>query len=269
MRPAALPGIILAAFGTTTESGKTALGAFTCRVRRACPDHAVRWAFTARHPGGYPDIDGGRGLSVRQALDFLGESGHAAIALQPLHVSAGHEHESLCREVAAWREKHSGIAVAVGQPLMTDEPSILAVLAAMREAADTLHRQRPGETPVWVGHGSEPPHDRTYQRLAALAGKEDPPVHVGCLIGGRDAATTSAALLREERAKVCLMPFFAVAGRHVRHDLGGNGPQSWKTVFEKAGIACRVFPQGLAEQAPFAALWLARLKTALALCAPK
>ena len=255
------PGILLAAFGTGTESGKAVLLGFTDRVREAYPGHTVRWAFTTGRTALRPALFGEPGLSVGEALSrFAGEK-IPRVAVQPLHLTGGHEHESLRGRVAAWRESNPEAAVSVGPPLLTDTASMLAALDAMRRAGAA--RAALDETAVWVGHGNEPGQGQAYEELAALGKKKAPPVRVACLIHARAVEECIRELTEAGATKACLMPFFALAGNHTLRDLNGDAPSSWKSRLTAAGIACRVHLQGVAEHEAFAAIWLARLEDTL------
>jgi sirohydrochlorin cobaltochelatase len=60
------------------------------------------------------------------------------------------------------------------------------------------------------------------------------------------------------------MALLAVAGRHVQKDMCGQGPESWVSVLESAGIECSCAPHGTAGHPEFARIWLDHLEKALA-----
>lgn len=255
------PGILLAAYGATAESSRRALLSFTEAVRSAHPGHAVRWAFTARNPLRRLSLNGEPGSTVEDALSLLAGEGHARIAVQPLHLVGGYEHESLCGQVAAWQENHPGAAVSVGEPLLQDTKAIRKVLTVMRETEERL--LKPGETAVWVAHGSEMPHYDAYRCLAEMGDATTPPLRIGFLSGGRSVEECIPLLAGAGETTVCLVPFFALAGNHAAHDLGGGSPDSWQSRMREAGFTCRMHPSGMLENKTFAAMWLDRLESVL------
>ena len=266
---AALPAILLVTVGAaaapSASTGAFVLHAFGETVGTAFPGHALAWAFTASHAGKQPLFHSERGLPVAEALTRLAGENHTRIAVQPLHLVDGIEHAALRRAIETWRQTNAGITVSVGAPLLTDEASMLAALDAMRLAGPPF----PGEVPdpeeavIWVGHGSEPPHDAAYRQLAVLAAGQTPRQYVGCLTGCCRAGETIPALAAAGWKKACLMPLFTLAGRHAASDLGGDGPDSWKSRLSQAGIRSRVLMRGMLEHEAFAAMWTGRLREAL------
>ena len=66
------------------------------------------------------------------------------------------------------------------------------------------------------------------------------------------------------RATLFLLPLLAVVGRHAREDMAGDGPESWRSRLERAGLRCETVLRGLVEHPGCAALWTARLADAMA-----
>lgn len=258
-----MAGILLTAFGVTAPNGTAPLLAFERAVLRAFPAADLRWAFTSKRADTRPVIRDETGLSVGEALSRFAAENTVRVAVQPLHVTDGHEHETLRRQIRAWQKDHPGVAVFLGEPLLAGDGSFRPLLDAMRRAESTACA--PGEAALWVGHGSEPPLDGVCKRLADLGNAMRPPVRVAYLIDGKTAEEHFGELARRGVTKVCLMPLFSLAGRHVAQDLDGEAAASWKSRCVQAGISCRVHARGMLEDDGFTALWLARLRDAAAM----
>ncbi|SBW11134.1 putative Sirohydrochlorin cobaltochelatase CbiKC [uncultured delta proteobacterium] len=258
-----MAGILLTAFGATAPNGTAPLLAFERAVRRAFPAANVRWAFTSKRADTRPVIRDETGLSVGEALSRFAAENTARIAVQPLHVTDGHEHETLRQQIGTWQKDHPGATVFLGEPLLSGEASFRTLLEAMRRAEETACA--PGEAALWVGHGSEPPLDGLCKRLADCGAAMRPPVRVAYLIDGKTAEEHFRELARQGAQKVCLMPLFSLAGRHVAQDLDGEAAASWKSRCVHAGMPCRVHPRGMLEDDGFTTLWLARLRDAVAM----
>ena len=261
----ARPAILLVSVGAAAEKGAPALLNFGKKVETAFPNHIIRWAFTMPHTGKRPLFQGERGASVDEAFMRLVAENHMHIVVLPLHLVDGLEHATLSRQIEILRQKHPKTMVSLGSPLLTDEASIRAALKAMQLAAPPFSDEIPDpeEAVAWVGHGSTPPHDAAYRQLATLAEMLTPRHYVGCLIGCRSADETLAALMKDGWKKVCLMPLFTLAGHHAANDLGGDGPDSWRSRLHRAGIKSRIHLRGMLEHEAFAAMWLDRLREAL------
>ena len=87
-----------------------------------------------------------------------------------------------------------------------------------------------------------------------------------CVALDLDKPTAELVLQRlqaQKCRKVLLVPLLLTGGRHVAEDMAGNGPSSWKSRLEAAGISVRVSLQGLAEHAGFRQLYLNHIRDAL------
>jgi sirohydrochlorin cobaltochelatase len=87
---------------------------------------------------------------------------------------------------------------------------------------------------------------------------------VGTVEGTPGLEWVVAKLKEKGAAKALLVPLMSVAGDHARNDMAGDEDDSWKSVLAGEGIAARPVLQGLAELAPFRALWLNHLRQAVA-----
>ncbi len=120
------------------------------------------------------------------------------------------------------------------------------------------------EACIWVGHGTRHAAHAQYLKLAELLRAVNPPVFLGTLKGGAGVDTLLPELAQRAVTHTCLLPFFALPGRHAAYDLAGKSPRSWRSQLENAGLHCRVMPQGMVEHDLFATMWLERLRDALA-----
>lgn len=256
-------GILLVAFGVGTSRGAPALREFESRVRAAFPDLPLRWAFTARHESRRPVLAEGKGPgpSVAEALFRFADEGVLRVAAQPLHLVPGSEHAALLREAALATDACPRLRVSVGRSLLEDEESLRRMARALRSfsppsAADEVF--------IWVGHGSKHAAQNLYRGLADMLREEDPPLFLGTLNGDAGVDALLPELLSRGVSRACLIPFFALPGRHAARDLAGQGAASWRIKLEKAGIRCRTRTPGMVEHDIFAGMWVDRLRQALA-----
>ncbi len=266
MPRASWPAILLVSIGAAAGRNTSVLLGFGKKVEAAFSACALAWVFTTPHTEKKrPLFRGEQGLSINNALARLVAENHLRIAVQPLNLVDGLEHAALCRELETWRLKHPQITISLGAPLLTDEVSMHTTLEVMRLAGPPFPGEAhdPEEAVIWVGHGSDPPHDEAYRQLATLADAQTPRQYVGCGTGRPTFDDTLSILTADGWEKVCLMPLFTLAGYHAANDLGGNGPGSWKFRLDQAGIRNRVRLRGMLEHEAFAAMWLNRLRKAL------
>jgi sirohydrochlorin cobaltochelatase len=60
--------------------------------------------------------------------------------------------------------------------------------------------------------------------------------------------------------RVRLVPLMTVAGDHVRKDISGDKPGSWKSVLAKSGIDSESLLSGLAQNSEIVSVWLDHLE---------
>ncbi len=257
-------GILLVAFGAGTRNAAPALRAFEEKVRAAFPANVLRWAFTARHAARRPALTPGQspGAGVAKALSLFVRDGIRRVAVQPLHLVPGAEHAELLHQAALSRKKHPELSVVVGRSLLADEASLVHMAEAMRRVAPPSPPAQ--EAVIWVGHGARHAAQAWYRDLAALLLRGDPPVFLGTLNAAAGVETLLPELRKKGVARACLVPFFALPGRHAARDMAGKGPGTWRNTLEKAGICCRVAARGMVEHDVIAAMWVDRLTEALA-----
>jgi len=213
-----------------------------------------------RHLGNPPGQEGAL-AGVLEALKR--RPGTARLAVQSLHVIAGDEYERLdtaARDFA----RETGIAVAVGGPLLGGARDAARVARAVRRAAGTLP---PDTAAVWMGHGTTHEAQDLYRLLAREldahapgSSPNSPLIRLGVLEAADAAGPLNVrAIATDLRARgvkrVKLLPLLTVAGRHAHKDLAGNKPEAWKSVLEAHGLTCEADLAGLVERGEFEALW--------------
>jgi len=103
--------IVLAAFGTTSRAMDT-YSFIDTSVKRAFPDHPVRWAYTSRMVRSHMRKTHRANMkNPRQVLDKLAAQGHEWAVVQSIHFICGHEFYRLVDEV-----KESDVRTSIGLP---------------------------------------------------------------------------------------------------------------------------------------------------------
>lgn len=263
-------GILLAAFGSGSPQGESALREMELRVRERFPGMSIRWAFTSpvmreRLAGQWKKSD-----SVEKALQKMLFERIPRVAVQPLHVVPGVEYGEVVQEARSVSEGFT--AFRMGLPLLDDGADLDPVAQAI---LDILPPQRQPDEPVlFMGHGSRHPSEARYTALADAVNRRDKGVFMGTMKGTvqldqllprLDSLTDSggSALGLHRPCRVWLMPFLSIVGRHALEDMAGNGPESWRSRLLAAGYTCEPVLRGLVEYAPFAELWIHRLASAV------
>jgi sirohydrochlorin cobaltochelatase len=231
-------------------------------VRREFPDAPLAFAYTSDKVRRALRRDGDQGLNVAQALSGLYDQGVTHALVQSLHASPGLEFHWARQQALAFRHPRKGFAeVAVGDPLLAAPADLEAVAAALPSYLP--EGIGPDEAVVLVGHGTYHPAQTSYLALQGILAQPFPGVRVATLMGRPGIEETLAALQHMGRRAVHLLPFMFAAGHHVRHDLAGEAPDSWKNILTAAGYGCTCHLTGLGDHPPFRSIWLAHLRRAM------
>lgn len=255
-------GILLVTFGSSLAEARAAFDHIDKTVRSAFPDLPVRWAYTSRIIRDKLEKSGKHLNSPAQALAEMADAGFTQVAVQSLHTIAGAEYHDLVRVAKRFEQMPEGIDhVRIGLPMIGGpadmEKAAHAILATIPEkrAAD--------EAVVLMGHGTHHPANAVYAALMWRLQLEDENVFVGTVEGFPKADIIIDQLKENGVDKAWLMPFMSVAGDHAQNDMAGPGKDSWRSVFENAGIKCEIVMKGTAEYDAFVDIWLEHLEKAL------
>ncbi len=238
--------LLAVSFGTSyADTLEKNIAAIEADLAAAFPERTLRRAFTSgmilrrwkRERG--VDMD-----DVPGALERLEREGYTDVLLQPTHVMNGEEYHKLAAQAEDFRDRF--VRLAVGAPLLTAAEDYLALGRALLEV---LPPRAEGRAVLYMGHGSEHQANSAYALMEyAFRDLGRPDVLVGTVEGYPDFAAVLRRLKELPRVReVELRPLMTVAGDHAKHDLAGEGPDSWKGVLEGLGYTARPVLTGLGE----------------------
>lgn len=261
-------GILLAAFGSSNPSAHRTLHRFDHKVREAFPGVPIRWAFTSGFIRRKLAHGGVKTDSVAKALSKMAFEKFTHVAVQSLHVVPGVEFNELLKDAAGFDKRTTGAEqgfsrIVVGPPLLATETD--AQRAAQAVLAHLPPDRAPRDGVALMGHGTWHPGASMYDVLAEALRGLDPLIRIGTMEAESSVRDIAAAMRATGVAKVWLVPLLAVAGAHVRHDMLGEHPESWKSVLEAAGLECAPVLTSAAEYDGFAAIWIDHLREAMAM----
>lgn len=147
--------------------------------------------------------------------------------------------------------------LALGRPLAADSESLRALAACMARRFG----QPEGGALVLLGHGTEHFANMVYpamQTALRLAGGRR--AYMGTVEGWPGFDEVLAQLKEDGCGQALLVPFMLVAGDHALNDMAGDGPKSWKSRLEAAGVGVRCRMRGLGALPEVQALYGARLR---------
>ena len=238
--------LLVVSFGTSyNDSRRLTIGAIEKAMQEAFPDWSVRRAFTSQIIIDHvKDRDGEYIDNVTEALERAVNNGVKTLVVQPTHLMNGYEYTDLVNELAEYSDAFD--AVAVGEPVLTNEADFEAVKSAI---VDAMQDYDDGETAIcFMGHGTEAESNEVYDKMQEALAADGMKNY---FIGTVEAEPTVTDVLEMVEAgsykRVILRPLMIVAGDHANNDMAGDEEDSWKSIFEKAGYEVECVLEGLGQ----------------------
>lgn len=250
MNVPAKPAILAVSFGTSHESTREkTIGAIEAAIKDAWPRLELRRAFTSsvilrilkNRDNLYVD-------NVQQALERLLQEGFTHVLIQPTHVINGEEFEKMRRMAEPFSDRFE--TLVIGTPLLTTSEDMRQVCLAVAdrfsgEAGATLTSQ---DALILMGHGTSHYSDAVYAAMDYRFKEMGMPNIFVCTVEGYPSLAQLLPALRVfHPRKVLLLPLMLVAGDHAKHDMGGDEPDSWKSILQAEGYSVECFFEGLGE----------------------
>ncbi len=251
-------GILLAAFGSSEPSAQVAFENIDKKTKAAYPGIPVRWAYTSHIIRKKLAKRGQHLDSPEVALAKMQDEGFTHVAVQSLHTIGGAEYHDLRRTVGAFKVMGGFQRIILGYPLLATQEDMQRAVDAILKTIPLNRKEN--EAVVLMGHGTHHPSNAFYAALMFQLQLKDPNIFVGT-VEGYPAVDLIVELLHKKKIKKAyLMPFMSVAGDHAKNDMAGDEDDSWKTIFNQAGIQCVPILKGTAEYDDFVDMWVDHLK---------
>ena len=274
--------LLVVSFGTSFNDSRVAdIKSIEDALQEANPDWSVRRAFTAQIIINHIQArDGEKIDNMEQALERAVANGVKQLVVQPTHLMHGAEYDEMCAAIDKVRDKFESVEIA--EPMLGEVGSDAAVINADKEAVakavvaaalsesgyeSTAAAKEAGVAYVLMGHGTAHVAKVTYSQMAtqmANLGYEN--VFVGTVEGEPEDTSCEAVIAAVKEAgytTVVLRPLMVVAGDHANNDMAGADEDSWKTMFEAAGLTVNCQISGLGRIADVQALYVAHTKAAI------
>ena len=260
--------LLVVSFGTSFNSSRVAdIKGIEDALQAAYPDWSVRRAFTAQIIINHVQArDGEKIDNMKQALDRAVANGVKNLVVQPTHLMHGAEYDEMCEALEEYKDKIETIVVA--EPMLGEvgsdatvinadkEAVAKAVVAAALEEAGYESTEKAAEDStafVFMGHGTAHVAKVTYSQMQTQMqnlGYEN--VFIGTVEGDPEETACENVIEAVKAAgytKVVLRPLMVVAGDHANNDMAGSDDDSWKTMFEAAGldVTCQISGLGRIE----------------------
>ena len=274
--------LLVVSFGTSFNDSRVAdIKSIEDALQAANPDWSVRRAFTAQIIINHIQArDGEKIDNMEQALERAVANGVKQLVVQPTHLMHGAEYDEMCAAIDKVRDKFESVEIA--EPMLgevgsdatvinTDKEAVAkaVVAAALSESGyeSTAAAKEAGVAYVLMGHGTAHVAKVTYSQMATQMDKlgyEN--VFIGTVEGEPENTSCEAVIAAVKEAgytTVVLRPLMVVAGDHANNDMAGADEDSWKTMFEAAGLTVNCQISGLGRIADVQALYVAHTKAAI------
>ena len=260
--------LLVVSFGTSFNDSRVEdIKGIEDALAKAFPDWSVRRAFTAQIIINHIQArDGEKIDNMEQALDRAVANGVKTLVVQPTHLMHGAEYDEMCEALEEYKDKIETIVVA--EPMLGEvgsdatvinadkEAVAKAVVAAALEEAGYESTEKAAEDStafVFMGHGTAHVAKVTYSQMQTQMqnlGYEN--VFIGTVEGEPEETACENVIEAVKAAgytKVVLRPLMVVAGDHANNDMAGSDDDSWKTMFEAAGldVTCQISGLGRIE----------------------
>ena len=274
--------LLVVSFGTSFNDSRVAdIKSIEDALQAANPDWSVRRAFTAQIIINHIQArDGEKIDNMEQALERAVANGVKQLVVQPTHLMHGAEYDEMCAAIDKVRDKFESVEIA--EPMLGEVGSDATVINADKEAVakavvaaalsesgyeSTAAAKEAGVAYVLMGHGTAHVAKVTYSQMATQMdnlGYEN--VFIGTVEGEPEDTSCEAVIAAVKEAgytTVVLRPLMVVAGDHANNDMAGADEDSWKTMFEAAGLTVNCQISGLGRIADVQALYVAHSKAAI------
>ena len=274
--------LLVVSFGTSFNDSRVAdIKSIEDALQEANPDWSVRRAFTAQIIINHIQArDGEKIDNMEQALERAIANGVKQLVVQPTHLMHGAEYDEMCAAIDKVRDKFESVEIA--EPMLGEVGNDATVINADKEAVakavvaaalsesgyeSTAAAKEAGVAYVLMGHGTAHVAKVTYSQMATQMDKlgyEN--VFIGTVEGEPEDTSCEAVIAAVKEAgytTVVLRPLMVVAGDHANNDMAGADEDSWKTMFEAAGLTVNCQISGLGRIADVQALYVAHTKAAI------
>lgn len=249
-------GILVVSIGTASEDAEEkSIFALEKKIVEMYPDRQVFQAYSSLK---VRQLLVGRGrqiLSVKEALREMLAKGITHCVILPTYLIYGEEYEKLVQAVETEKKNFSEIVIA--KPLAADREDRDYIAHMLRK----VYVQQPDTAIVMMGHGTCQSGNAAYEEMQNVckeSGYED--IYIGTV---KSYPSIDAIIQKLSDAcvkKVILLPFLFVAGSHVRRDMIGEHPNSWRRQLEQQGIEVTAVLKGLGEYEEIRTLYCKHLQ---------
>ncbi|MCQ2437657.1 MAG: sirohydrochlorin cobaltochelatase [Clostridia bacterium] len=218
--------LLVVSFGTSyADAESRGIRPIEDALKAAFPDRRFARAFTSRIIKRKLNRQGIDVMNEIEALEMLRNEGCDDILVVPTHVIPGFEYEKI---------RAAAEGCTVSEPLLCVDEDYTFMADLLNGIADKTGRKL-----LLMGHGTEHAANESYTRLNRMLADN---AALACVEGETTLDTLIDTL---SPCPVTLMAMMIVAGDHARNDMGGDEPDSWKSILTDRGFEVEVMTDAL------------------------
>ncbi len=249
--------ILVSAFGTSQETGKSAEVCIDQLLKKEFPEIPVYWSYTSRTIKNFLTHRKKVVFSPEEVLTRLICERYRKIYVLCLHVIPGKEYHSFYYNLKLISHLKKSIStIKITGPLIRN----LSDLQKIGNTILKLFNPAEEEALVFMGHGTKHPAGFVYTALNAWINYFHPRIFLSAPDCFPDLSIIIKKLKKLKVKKIILHPFMFVAGEHALNDMAGDSPHSWQSILIKEGFECRSIIKGLGDYPEFAQIYISHLK---------
>lgn len=253
--------ILVVSFGTSyLDALENSIERIENKITNEFTDYEVKRAFTAHFI--IRKLKNKYNIQVdtpSEALDKMLEVRVKDVIVQPLHIMAGEEFNYIKNVVERYTDKFNSINL--GRPIfyyqgVSGLPEDYSLF--IESIKELINKD---ENIVLFGHGTASPSNSAYGCLQTVLEDDGyDNVFVGTVEGYPSFNSVLKRLKKRNIKQIKLVPLMVVAGDHVKNDMASERADSWKTMFEEAGIEVKLYLKGLGELESFNELYIQHIR---------
>ncbi|HEX3021697.1 MAG TPA: sirohydrochlorin cobaltochelatase [Lachnospiraceae bacterium] len=236
--------ILVVSFGTSyPDTRRKTIDSIEEEIGKEFSDYTIFRAFTSgvvihrikEHENLHVD-------TVTEALQRIRDEGIRELVVQPTHVINGIENDTMLAKIESYR--HEFDKVSIGNPLLSDAKDYRMLAECMVQD----NHINEGEAVLLMGHGSKHHANLAYPALEYTfieTGYNN--IYLATYEGAPTFEEVLEQIKRRNYRRIHLVPLMIVAGKHIKNDMAGEGPNSWRAILEREGYQVECKRKGLGE----------------------
>lgn len=247
--------IIMIAFGTTSKS-ITTYRYIEKITKKYFKNHTLFWSFSSRIITKRLQLEGMKDVQTpAERFTQLAELGYKSAIVQPLHLFAGREFDSLCKSM-----QRDELNLTPGTPLISSPQDYIEICQILQPLVTTA----PKKATLIIGHGTDHPIWTAYYCLETFLRQQfGPHIFVGTVEKYPSSEHLVEQICDAGYEEIHIIPFFLVTGMHYERDITGDGEASWQSRFKKKNIAVKSVEHGLGMLPGFSNIIIRHIEEAL------